>query len=94
MASYSILYWQDLPSVIEAGGRSGKHKVQLSQKFQDLIDLVAMKKGLAGTDAYLDEWSRGEAEQRDGAPEEVANAVADEIEARFDEIKKAALEGL
>lgn len=94
MADYSVLYWQDLPSVVEAGGRGDKKKVQLSQKFQDLIDLVAMKKGLAGTDAYLEEWSRGGREQRDGAPEEVAKAVAEEFEARFEEIKKAALEGL
>ncbi len=91
MAEYSILYWQDVPSLVEAKDAQASHKVQLSQRFQDLIDIVAMRRGLAGTDAYLEQWSRGERVARDGSAEQVARAVTEEIEARFDEIKAAAL---
>ncbi len=91
MANYSILYWQDIPSVVEAKDENGVHKLQLDHKFQDLIDAVAMRKGLAGTDAYLEEWRRGDPVERDGSAEEVAGALKDELEAQFDAIKAAAL---
>ena len=54
MAKYSILYWQEIPSVVEATDGAGTSKQQLSSRFQELIDLIAMKRGLAGTDAYLE----------------------------------------
>ena len=87
MARVTILYWQEIPSVVEARDRSGRHKIELSQRFQELIDLVAMKKKLAGTDEYLTRWNKGEPKEHDGAPETAARAVAGEIEARYDAIR-------
>ena len=92
MAEYTILYWRELPSLVEATDGNGTHKIQLSERFQALIDLVAMKQGLAGTDAYLEEWTRGETQERDGTAEEVAKAVAEELEAQFDDIQNAAID--
>ncbi|MCH8155840.1 MAG: virulence factor [Proteobacteria bacterium] len=91
MAKYSILYWQDIPSVVEAKDENGVHKLQLDRKFQELIDAVAMRKGLAGTDAYLDEWRRGKRVAREGSAEAVASAVKAELEAEFRSIRAAAL---
>ena len=91
MANYSILYWQDIPSVVEAKDENGVHKLELEPKFQALIDLVAMRKGLAGTDAYLEEWRRGKRLAREGTAEDVANAVKAELEAEFLKIRAAAL---
>ncbi len=91
MANYSILYWQDIPSVVEAKDENGVHKLELEPKFQALIDLVAMRKGLAGTDAYLEEWRRGKRLAREGTAEDVANAVKAELEAEFQAIQTAAL---
>jgi hypothetical protein len=90
MAKYEILYWQNLPSLIDASDDNGHHKIELSLRFQALIDHVAMETGLAGTDAYLEEWTRGDPEERDGSAEEVAKAVAGEFEAQFEDIKAAA----
>ena len=59
MARVTILYWQEIPSVVEARDRSGRHKIELSQRFQELIDLVAMKMKMVGTDAYLLQWNKG-----------------------------------
>jgi len=91
MAKYNVLYWQDIPSVIEAKDGASTHKVQLSQRFQELIDVAAMRQGLAGTDAYLEQWRRGKRVARDGSAEQVANAVKEELEARYDALKAAAL---
>ena len=92
MAKVTILCWQDIPSVVEAKEAGASHKIQLSARFQELIDLVAMRKKLAGTDEYLMHWSKGRPEQRDGGAEEVARAVAGEIEARYDTIRAQELE--
>ncbi len=91
MANYSILYWQDIPSLVEAKDENGVHKLQLDGKFQELIDAVAMRKGLAGTDAYLEEWRRGKRRARDGTAKDVANAVKAELEAEYQAIRAAAL---
>ena len=91
MAEYRVLYWQTIPSVIEAKDESGKHKIQLSDRFQTLIDAVAMKQGLAGTDGYLEQWRRGRAKSREGTAEAVAAAVQAELEAEFAGIRAAAI---
>ena len=87
MAKVTILCWQEIPSVVEARDRSGRHKIELSQRFQELIDLVAMKKKMAGTDEYLIQWNKGGRKEHDGDPESVAKAVAEDIEARYDAIR-------
>ncbi len=92
VAKYNVLYWQDIPSVIEAKDGNGTHKVQLSQRFQALIDMVAMRQDLAGTDAYLEAWKRGKPHEREGSAEEVVNAIKEEFEAQFEAIKAAAQE--
>ncbi|HUD24301.1 MAG TPA: virulence factor [Burkholderiaceae bacterium] len=91
MAKVQILYWQDIPSVVEAREGRDLHKVQLSQRFQELIDLIAMRKGLSGSDAYLEQWAKGSAEVRDGDARTVAEVVAGEIEAKYEAIRSAQL---
>lgn len=92
MAKYSILYWQEIPSVVEATDGTSTSKQQLSNRFQELIDLIAMKRGLAGTDAYLEGFNRGAAVEREGTATVVAQTVKDELEARYDTIKATALQ--
>ena len=52
--------------IIESAGFAETREEKYIQIQQELIDLIAMKKGLAGTDAYLNEWNKGAAEERDG----------------------------
>jgi hypothetical protein len=91
MAKITVLYWQNIPSLVEATDGDKPHKLQLSERFQELIDLIAMKKKLSGSDAYLEQWSKGKPEVRDGSASVVAAAAAAELEARYDEIRAAAL---
>jgi hypothetical protein len=85
MASYQIIAWKNVPAMVEARDSSETVTRQLSDRFQQLIDSVAMRLGLQDQDAYLDLWSRGEAQERTGTAAEVADAVVAELEARFPE---------
>lgn len=91
MAKVQVLRWQEIPSLVEARDDDGVKKIQLSEKFQALIDEAAMQRELAGTDAYLEEWNKAPAEERDGDAQSVVQQIADEIEERFAEIRDAAL---
>lgn len=84
MAEYQVTYWQDIPSMVTAReGRRNVFKVELDKRFQVAIDEAAMRAKLVGTDAYLEQWRRSAWQQREGSPEEVAKAVAVEVESDF-----------
>jgi len=84
MAEYQITYWQEIPSLVTAReGRRNRASVELSQRFQAAIDEAAMRAGMTGTDDYIQQWRRSEWIDQEGTPEEVAGAVAAEIEQTF-----------
>lgn len=91
MAKYQILYWKDVPSMVEASDATDSAKVQLSERFQALIDAVAMRLGLDGTDEYLEQWDHGDEQERPGSARDVADAVARELEDRFGEFRDRGL---
>ena len=93
MARVRVLYWHDIPSVVEAqDSDGGKHKESLSARFQELIDSVAMRKKLIGTDAYLEGWRRSRPKEREGTAADAVKAVSAELEAAFDQIAQTARE--
>ena len=83
--TYRIVAWKGIPASVEAEDGTEAVTVQLSERFQLLIDSVAMQLGLQDSDAYLELWSRGEPQDRPGPAREVADAVAADIENRFTE---------
>jgi hypothetical protein len=84
MSEYQITYWQEIPSLVTAReGRRNRASVELPSRFQEAIDEAAMRLRLSGTDAYLEAWRRAPWQQRDGPPEEIARAVAAELEAEY-----------
>ena len=84
MATYKILSWQEIPSQIKAEDDMDDVTVQLPERFQERIDLMAARRGLQEADAYLAEWKWSEEEDREGSAEEVAEAVKAELEAKSD----------
>jgi hypothetical protein len=75
-----VLYWQEIPSLMRATAEDGTQlSRQLPDWFQEEIDRVAMEQGLVGSDAYLEQWHWGEAEEREGTPSDVLDAVEAEI---------------
>ena len=91
MARYRILHWKEIPSLVEAYDGDRVVRVPLSQRFQDLIDAVAIREGATETEAYLEGWGQGPELDRSGDPNAVAEAVAAEIEARFPDLVAARL---
>lgn len=80
MARVQILYWREIPSIVKATGPGGEATVRLPQRFQEAIDDLAMAAGASDQDAYLEGWRWGPAEERQGSPQDVAAAVAKELE--------------
>ena len=87
MANSRIFYWKHIPSSITVEGDGRTVKKQLSQKIQNAIDSYAMAEGLTGTTEYAAQYKRGPWIERDGSPEEVADALLSELETEFAKIE-------
>jgi hypothetical protein len=70
---------------VEGEGRTVKK--QLSGKIQNKIDAYAMAEGLTSASDYSAQYKRGEWVERDGSPEEIAEALLAELEAEFAKIE-------
>ena len=82
MTRVQVLYWQEIPSLMRATAADGTQvSRQLPDWFQQEIDRVAMEQGLVGSDAYLEQWQWGAPEERDGAVNDVLDAVEAELSA-------------
>jgi hypothetical protein len=83
MARWEIVAWRDIPAAVEVTDEGGQLTLQLSERFQSLIDSVAMQHGLEASDAYLEQWRKLPGGERPGSARDVGEAVVAEIEARF-----------
>lgn len=83
MARWEIVAWKDIPAAVEATDERGQVTLQLSERFQALIDSVAMQQGLENSDAYLEQWRKLPGGERPGSAQEVGETVVAELEARF-----------
>jgi hypothetical protein len=81
MAKYQVMLWKHIPSQVKAWDETGEVKRMMPDRFQVAIDAFAMKDGSTDMDAYLDGWHWGPVEERDGAPQEVLDAVTAELDA-------------
>jgi len=82
MATYKVLFWQEVPSQIKAEDDADDVTLQLPDRFQERIDRLAAERGLGGSDDYLAQWRWSEEEERDGSAADVADAVRAELEAK------------
>ena len=83
MATYQILYWKDIPAQVRVFKGRRPVSQPMPARFQTAIDREAMETGLAGTDDYLDQWEWTERRERPGEPEEILNALVQELEAEY-----------
>jgi hypothetical protein len=94
MTRYRIVRWKDVPSLVEADGDGRTVRVPLTPRFQDLIDALAMREGASESETYLEGWGQDEDREREGSPEDVAAAVAAELEAGFGDLVLRRFTGL
>jgi hypothetical protein len=81
VATYKILYWQEIPSQIRVEDAQDELTIPLPPKFMERIDQLAAQRGLQGSDDYLAQWKWSEEEEREGSAQEVADAVMAELQA-------------
>jgi hypothetical protein len=82
MATYKILYWQEIPTQVKAEDDADDVTVELPAKFMERIDRLAAQRGLQASDDYLAQWQWSDEEERFGSAREVAEAVRAELEAQ------------
>jgi Virulence factor len=82
MATYKILYWQEIPTQIKAEDDSDDVTVMLDGRFMEHIDILAAKRGLQAADDYLAQWKWSEELEREGSARDVAEALKAELEAK------------
>ena len=81
-SKFQILYWQEIPSEVKAWDDFDEVKMSLPEKFVIRIDASAQKQGLISQDAYSAHFRWGDAKERAGSPQEVAEAVCRELAAQ------------
>lgn len=83
MAEQVIVYWRDIPAqvIVKAGRKTARR--QLPERFEQAIDRAAMRAGLTGTDAYLEQWRRAAPEPCGDDLEAEADAAAARLEADY-----------
>ncbi len=84
MPAVTIVYWRDIPAQVIVGKGRSAAKIQLPERFEQAIDRCAMKVGAKDDNAYLAEWRREAAGERDGDPAAIAQAEADRLIAEYD----------
>jgi hypothetical protein len=83
MATYKILYWQEVPSQVKADDGFDDVTLQLASRLMERIDQLAGQRGLQGSDDYLAQWRWSEEEEREGSAREVAEALKTELESQW-----------
>lgn len=91
MADLIIVYWRDIPrQVIVKKGRQNA-KRELSVRFEEAIDMAAMRSGAGGTDDYLAEWRKADPIPVSDDLEAEADKAVLELEASFPRERLVAL---
>lgn len=91
MANVTIVYWRDIPAQVIVGKGRRAEKIQLTERFEQAIDRVAMKIGAKDADAYLAEWRKATPYSVDGDDKNVAIAEAARLESEYDQARIMAL---
>ena len=87
MANLIVTYWRDIPSAVSVKAGRREEKRMLADRFQEAIDMAAMRGDATDTDSYLADWRRAEpVPVEDDLAAEVEKAKAD-IEAAYDKDK-------
>ena len=91
MGQITIVYWRDIPSQVIAKGGRAQEKRMLPDRFQEAIDMAAMRSGAQGTDDYLADWRRAEPFACGDDLAREAERVAGEFDQQFDKERLKAL---
>jgi hypothetical protein len=86
---YRVLSWSGIPMQIKAVEDDQRPVSRLLPAwFGEHVDRVAMRDGLYGSDAYLEQLSWSAPLEREGSADAVVDAVTAELEAEWAPVRK------
>jgi hypothetical protein len=91
MASLTVLYWRDIPAQVIAREGRAMAKRELPARFQEAIDMAAMKDGARDEDSYLAGWRKADPTLCGPDLESESERAQREIEAAYDHRRLQAL---
>ena len=91
MPQIVITYWRDIPSQVTAKAGRKTEKKMLSERFQEAIDMAAMRSGADQSDDYLEQWRRSDPVDCDDDLLAAVNSTAEQLEADYDQSRIKAL---
>jgi len=80
MARCQVMYWKHIPAHVNAWDEHAQVKRLLPDRFQAAIDAYSMKEGSTDMDSYLEAWQWAPEVEREGSPEELADALVRELD--------------
>ena len=84
MPEITIVYWRDIPAQVIAGKGRNASRRQLSGRFEQAIDMAAMRAGTASTNSYLSEWRKAKPYSLEGEPAFLSEKEALRLEKEYD----------
>lgn len=91
MAQLTIVYWRDIPAQVIVKQRRQTARRELAARFQEAIDMAAMRAKAIGTDAYLADWRRGDPVDCSDDIEAEATHWQEKLEAEYDDARVKSL---
>jgi hypothetical protein len=91
MANLIITYWRDIPSAVSVKAGRKEEKRMLADRFQEAIDMAAMRGGASDTDAYLADWRRADPVTVGEDLATAADQAKSDLETRYDKDRIKAL---
>ena len=91
MAQVTVVYWRDIPAqvIIKAGRKTAKR--ELAARFQEAVDMAAMRAKAIGTDAYLTDWRREISAECGDDLEAGADSWLEKLDTDYDDARITAL---
>ena len=83
MAKYRITYWREIPTMIQVSGEGREVKMPMPRRFGGAVSAYATRAGLTSSSDFAAQYHRSEWIERDGSPEDVAQALIAELEEKF-----------
>ncbi len=87
MPEVTIVYWRDIPAQVIVGKGRRSAKRLLAVRFEQAIDMAAVRAGMSGTDDYLMEWRKAAPYQVEGDADKVAEHEATRLETEYDKAR-------
>ena len=91
MPQIIITYWRDIPSQVTAKAGRKAEKKMLSERFQEAIDMAAMRSGADDSDDYLDQWRKSDPIDCGDDLLAAVNSTVEQLEADYDRNRIKAL---